>query len=69
MGVGTVLLIVLVLACPFTMIWAMRRGRGVHRHDKSDLQPPVVATRESFTERDTPPPTPGVGIDRSSTSR
>lgn len=64
MDVGTVLLIVLVLACPLTMIWAMRRGRGKHGHGKSDPQPPVVAARDSRTEHDTPPLTPGVGIDR-----
>lgn len=64
MDVGTVLLIVLVLACPLTMIWAMRRGRGMHGHGKSDPQPPVVAAREGLTEPDTPPQTPGVGIDR-----
>lgn len=49
MDLGTLLLILLVLACPVSMIWMMRSRRGKHGHGADDRQQPAADPQEHLT--------------------
>lgn len=52
MNASTILLILLVLACPLAMAWMMRGGHGHSGHDHSSHEPTDASLTELHRRRD-----------------
>ena len=52
MNASSILLVLLVLACPLAMAWMMRSGRGHGAHDHSGQTPSDASLTELHRQRD-----------------